>query len=301
MALHDHAIQLPGKGQKILRFPLVRLIIAIVFFVAFTGFGLALAGLVTGPAGTEGHPVWHDLAGMLSGCTFAFLGYWLYCGLVEGRPVHELNPGKLVSQTGYGLLLGFSFITLIMLVLWFTGSYRIEGFNPVSVLAPVAIMSVSSGILEEILSRGILFRIVEEVAGTWYSIALSALIFGFMHIWNPNVTVFSCLSIALTAGVILGMLYVLTRQLWIPIGMHIGWNFTLGGIYGAPVSGGESNGLLNVSFPGPDWLTGGAFGPEASLVTLIVFLLFGAFLIRKSIRNKSYITPVWRKSNAHHP
>jgi membrane protease YdiL (CAAX protease family) len=126
-------------------------------------------------------------------------------------------------------------------------------------------------------------------------VILSALIFGFLHIWNPNATLFSSVSIALTAGVILAMLYVITRRLWVPIGLHIGWNLTLGGVYGAPVSGGEPGGIVVSDFTGPDWLTGGAFGPEASIITLCVFSLFGAYLIRKSIIDKSWVPPMWRR------
>lgn len=164
-------------------------------------------------------------------------------------------------------------------------------------LWPILIMSVQAGIVEEIMSRGIIFRISEDGVGTWGAILVSAFIFGFLHIWNPNATVFSCVSIALTAGVILGMLYVITRTLWVPIGMHIGWNLTLGGIYGAPVSGGEPGGLLVARFSGPDWLTGGSFGPEASVITVLLFVLIGAFLIRKSVLEKRYIKPMWRRQS----
>jgi membrane protease YdiL (CAAX protease family) len=133
--------------------------------------------------------------------------------------------------------------------------------------------------------------------GTWLSVAFSALLFGFGHIWNPNATLFSSLSIALTAGVILAMLFVITRQLWVPIGLHIGWNFTLGAVYGAPVSGMEASGLLNASFPGPDWLTGGSFGPEASVITVGVFTVLAVYLINRSKKEKSWVKPMWRQKN----
>ena len=206
----------------------------------------------------------------------------------------ELDPRKGVRQISLGLLLGFGFISLIMLIMFLAGGYHVRGIKSAAVLLPVLIMSVQAGVLEEIMSRGIIFRIAEEGIGTWWSMSLSALIFGFLHLWNPNATLFSSISIALTAGVILAMLYVITRQLWVPIGLHIGWNFALGGIYGAPVSGGEPDGILAASFSGPDWLTGGAFGPEASVIMVAVFVVFGFFLIRKSIKDKSWVKPMWR-------
>jgi uncharacterized protein len=291
---HPLAIRFSDRGMKILRFPLTRLILALLFLVAFTGLALGLAGWIRKDLLPPESMLLSSVIRMILACTFAYLGYVLYCGTVEGRRVHELNPRKGIRQTALGLLFGLGFISLIMLIMRLAGGYRVTGVNSVKVLWPILIMSIQAGIIEEILSRGIIFRIVEEGLGTWWSILLSALIFGFMHIWNPNATVFSAISIALTAGVILAMLYVITRQLWIPIGLHIGWNFTLGGIYGAPVSGGEPGGILAAHFSGPDWLTGGAFGPEASVITLIVFIAFGIFLIRKSLNENSWVKPMWR-------
>ena len=294
---HPFAIRLSDRGMKILRFPLTRLIIALVFLVAFTGLALGLSSWIRKDLLPPHSKLIGSVIQMILVCSFAWMEYVIYCGTVEGRRVQELDPRKGLRQTGYGLLLGFGFISLVMLIMWLTGSYHIKGFNSISAFWPFLIISVQAGIVEEIFSRGIIFRIAEDGIGTWRSILLSAFIFGFLHIWNPNATVFSSVSIALTAGVILAMLYVITRKLWVPIGMHIGWNFTLGGIYGAPVSGGEPGGILASTFSGPDWLTGGAFGPEASVITLSVFILFGIYLIRKSILDKNWVKPMWRNQS----
>lgn len=293
MDSHSLAIRLPDRGMKILRFPLTRLIIALIFLVAFTGCGYGLSRLVVNGMSIE-DPLTDSIIPVIFTSSFAWLGYWFYCATVEGRRIHEMDPTKGLRQTVFGLLLGFGFISMVMLIMWLTGGYSVTGFNSISALWPFLIMSVQAGIVEELLSRGIIFRIAEEGIGTWWSIVLSAFIFGFMHLGNANATVFSSVAIALTAGVILAMLYVITRQLWVPIGMHIGWNFTLGGIYGAPVSGGIPGGIVQSHFSGPEWLTGGAFGPEASVISLSVFMVFGIFLIRRIIRDKSNIKPMWR-------
>ncbi|MFA6128084.1 MAG: type II CAAX endopeptidase family protein [Bacteroidales bacterium] len=280
--------------MKILRFPLTRFVLALIFMAAFIGFGYSLAALPWKGA-SAANSLLSKIVVMVLLCSFAWLGYWFYCATVEGRHLLELDPRKGLRQTAYGLLFGFGFISLIMGIMWLVGGYDVTGLTNISSLWPMLIMAIQAGIVEEIISRGIIFRIAEDALGTWWSILLSALIFGFMHSWNPNATVFSSISIALTAGVILAMFYVITRQLWIPIGLHIGWNFTLGGIYGAPVSGMEPAGLLSAKFSGPEWLTGGAFGPEASVITVGVFVILGVFLIRKSLIDKSWIKPMWRR------
>jgi membrane protease YdiL (CAAX protease family) len=288
------AIRLSERGMRILRFPAVRLILSLLFLVAFIGLAQGLSSLlekITG-MGPDG-AAWIR---MILTCSFAWFGYVFYCQTVEGRRVSELSLEKSGRQLLAGFLMGFGFISLVMLFMGLSGGYRITGTRDLDALLPFLVMAIQSGIVEEIFSRGILFRITEEGLGTWWAVLLSAFVFGFLHSWNPNATVFSSISIALTAGVILALLYVLTRKLWVPIGLHIGWNLTLGGIYGAPVSGGVPGGLLKSAFKGPDWLTGGAFGPEASVITLAVFLVTGAFLARRIILEKRGVDPLWRKN-----
>jgi membrane protease YdiL (CAAX protease family) len=294
MEPHPFAIRLSDRGMKILRFPLTRFFLALIFLFVFAGLSLGLGSWIQKDLLLPDQALTGSLIQMILSCGLTWFGYALYCATIEGRKVNELDPRKGIRQVSLGLLLGFGFISIVMGIMWLTGGYKVTGIKNFVVLWPFLIMSVQAGIVEEILSRGVIFRIAEEGIGTWWSILLSAFIFGFMHIWNPNATVFSSVSIALTAGVILAMLYVITRQLWIPIGLHIGWNFTLGGIYGAPVSGGEPDGILAAVFSGPEWLTGGAFGPEASVITVGVFLVFGAYLIQRSIKEKSWVRPMWR-------
>lgn len=295
METHPLALRFSERGMRILRFPLTRFIIALIFMFVFLGLALGLGSLIRKNLLSESGELLGSAIGMVLSCSFTWAGYAFYCATVEGRKVHELDLSKAMKQVGLGVLMGFGFISIVILIMFVGGGYRVTGLRHASVMLPFLIMSVNAGIVEEIISRGVIFRIGEEGLGTWWSILVSAAIFGFLHIMNPNATIYSSVSIALTAGVVLAMLYVVTRQLWVPIGMHIGWNFALGGIYGAPVSGGEANGLLNASFPGPEWLTGGAFGPEASVIMLPVFVVLSIFLIRKSIIDKSWIRPMWRK------
>ena len=215
--------------------------------------------------------------------------------LFEGRELTELSLSSLLPQLGLGLLLGLIFISIIILIISLFGGYQITGYNKPEVMIPVLFMSLSAGIFEEILTRGALFRIVEDGLGTWWSVLISALVFGFLHIWNPNATVFSSLSIAMTAGVVLALFYVLTRKLWVPIGIHIAWNFTLGGIYGAAVSGGDAEGLIISEMKGSDLLTGGEFGPEASIVTVIFFSLIGIYLAWRTIKKGAIKKPSWNQ------
>lgn len=294
MGLNKYAIQLGEKGMRIIRFPLIRLVVAISVLIVGGTIAQYLSQGLLSLIPSEPFDYFNEGVQVLFMCTFSILAYWAYVSIFEGRPVSELSFSTLLPQLGLGLLFGFAFISIIILIISLFGGYSLLGWNKIGIILPVLFMSLQAGIVEEILTRGVLFRIVEDGLGTWLSVLISALIFGFLHIWNPNATVFSSLSIAMTAGVVLALFYVLTRKLWIPIGIHIAWNFTLGGIYGAPVSGGEDQGIIISEMNGSDLLTGGEFGPEASLVTVIFFLILGAFLIRKVIKKNAVILPMWK-------
>ena len=106
--------------------------------------------------------------------------------------------------------------------------------------------------------------------GTWLALLISALVFGLLHLANPNATLMAGLAIALEAGLMLAAAYLLTGRLWLSMGIHFAWNFTQGGIFGAAVSGQTSSGIFSSVLQGPALLTGGDFGAEASVVAMVV-------------------------------
>ena len=122
------------------------------------------------------------------------------------------------------------------------------------------------------------------------------MLFGALHLLNPNATVVSALAIALSAGLVLGAGYMLTRRLWLPTGAHFAWNFTLGGVFGLAISGKEAPGLLRAELsPEPETLTGGAFGPEASLFVMLIGLAIGFVFIVVAMRWDRIRRPVWAR------
>jgi hypothetical protein len=147
--------------------------------------------------------------------------------------------------------------------------------------------------MEELLFRGILFRWLEAFGGSWFALALTSALFGAAHLMNPNATAFSSFAIAVEAGILLGGAYMLTRSLWVPMGLHAAWNFTQGEIYDVPVSGLDSHGLVTAQMSGPDLLSGGMFGLEASVLALIPATAVGVWLVIRAIRQGGLVRPWW--------
>ncbi len=136
--------------------------------------------------------------------------------------------------------------------------------------------------LEELVLRLVIFRLVWRAFGVWPALGGAALLFGALHLANPDSSLFAAACLIAGEGVGIG-LYLLTGRIWAPIGMHAAWNFTQGWIFGAVVSGttGIAGGPLALHpAPGvPEALSGGGFGPEASWAALVVSLVASAALL----------------------
>jgi membrane protease YdiL (CAAX protease family) len=152
-----------------------------------------------------------------------------------------------------------------------------------------------AGVTEELLIRAVAFRILEGWLGSWLALSASAVLFGLMHLPNPQATVLSSVAIALEGGVMLAAAYMVTRRVWLAIGIHVAWNFTQSGIFGVTTSGVDSTGYLEGHLQGPSVLSGGAFGPEASIVAVAVCLAAGLYLVRVANAKGHILKPSWRR------
>ncbi|WP_232823583.1 CPBP family intramembrane glutamic endopeptidase [Dyella sp. C9] len=223
--------------------------------------------------------------------------YLILVQAVERRRVDELAAKDALTLLPAGLLGGALLFSLVVLVLWLAGSYHVTGTDLGADWLPgVLTAGVGAGIAEEIITRGALFRIVEEGLGTWWALAISALFFGMAHIFNPGATLWSSLAIAIEAGVLLALLYHVTRSLWPCIGLHAAWNIMQGTVYGIPVSGTSARGVLVSTRTGPDWLSGGVFGAEASVVALVLCSCCSALLLVIALRRGTIVPPAWRRA-----
>ncbi len=215
----------------------------------------------------------------------------------EKRVISELSLKNLLSNICAGVLLGFIYQSLVILCIYLNNSYTIVAINGIGGLLPYFIISVNAAITEEIIFRGIIFRLTEEKTGSYIALLISAAIFGGVHLMNENSTPLAAAAIAIEAGLLLGAAYIYTRNLWFPIAIHFAWNFAQSGIYGASTSGfAMKNGLITANIHGRTLLTGGLFGPEASAQAMIIGLLLSVLLLIISIRKGKIIQPRLKKN-----
>ncbi len=217
--------------------------------------------------------------------------YWIYVRRWERRPVLELSAAGAVSEALAGLLLGGLLFTGVVAVLAALGAYSVQAFGSWDRLMAVVVSmlpkTAATALMEELLFRLVLLRLLERSLGTAASWVLSSLLFGLAHLGNPGATLWVCLILAAELGLLFGAAYLLTRRLWLCAALHLGWNFAQGAIFSIAVSGQSGEGLLRGQLTGPDWLTGGVFGAEASLVAVVVCLAASAVLFGQARRRKS--------------
>ncbi|MEW1910432.1 CPBP family intramembrane glutamic endopeptidase [Kitasatospora sp. NPDC085895] len=196
-------------------------------------------------------------------------------GRTERRPVTELAREGASGSLLRGLVAGAVMFGAVIANLYVLGDYTVHGFgSPTGAIGLVGFMA-GAAVTEELMFRGLLFRLVERGLGTYLALALSGTAFGASHLLNEDATLLGGVAVSIEAGGMLAAAYAATRSLWLPIGLHFGWNFAESGIFGTEVSGnGDTHGLLDASTSGATLITGGEFGPEASVYAT----LFGALL-----------------------
>ena len=200
------------------------------------------------------------------------------------------KPSKAVRELLIGFLVGGTTMSLIVGIMsakgWYHGRLMPMTDSLLGSLGNTLAIFFGLAIFEEAVYRGYFFQTLERRWGPDIAFAATMVTFGLMHLTinvpgaSVSLKIIGALSIAVEAGILFAAAYLLTRRLWLPIGIHCAWNFFEGPVYGTPVTGnnlGET--LFAGHISGPAWATGGGFGPEASIPALLVGTFLGLVLL----------------------
>ena len=212
--------------------------------------------------------------------------YALFVRLMEKHWPTDLSLRRLIPHTLLGLFVGFIFMTLVVSTITASGCATVDwnGFSGTQQFS-MFMLFLAVAVGEEMIFRGVIFRWLDERWNTWVALLISAILFGWMHISNENATWWSSLAIAIEAGLLLGAAYKWSGTLWVPIGIHWAWNYVQGNVFGLAVSGMKvGDTILETNVNGPDIITGGAFGPEASIIAVILGTLITILFLTNRYR-----------------
>jgi membrane protease YdiL (CAAX protease family) len=220
----------------------------------------------------------------------ALLATYLMTRFINRKPFGavglQLHPA-MFKEFGLGCLVGFLMMTGVFVVEYASGfaSWNARTFSFGSAVWLVLSSIVFFGFaafLEEVMFRGYLFQTLIQAVSLLPALIIMAILFALAHGANPNVSTLGFVNIGL-AGIWLSFAYVKTKGLWLPWGLHLSWNFSQTTLYSFPTSGSsfEQFRFFDVVQSGPEWLTGGAFGPEGGVLATVA-LVCGIWYVLKS-------------------
>ena len=279
--------------QKIFNSSVTKIVLALLVFLVVVVIGQQVVSRLLSIT-----PLDKDVRNVIKGVfvsSSVIISYVLFFKNYERRKVVEFAYQGLVKNLIIGASVGFILQSLTILVIYLNGGYRIVAVNPLSFIVIPFVTMLTVSIIEEVLVRGIIFRITEEKLGSYIALTISSLIFGALHLANPHSSLLSGLCVT-TAGFLLGSVFIYSRNLWFPIALHFAWNFTQSGIFGAVTSGNEkSSSLLEAKIQGLEIITGGEFGPEGSIQATLICLIAAVIFLFLSFKGNKIIKPYWRQ------
>ena len=279
--------------QKALHFFLTKMIVGIGVIVSLVAFIEWLR-----PSILDKTNLSNDLKALIIAVAEAFIataGYIFLFRAYDKRHIHELSAATFIDNAFIGFLTGIILQALFILIIYLTGTFLILNVNPVSILVSPFAFALTAGFVAEIIMIGIVFRLLEEQTGTVTALLIFIVLFAVLHINAKGATFVSVGATAMQAGFMLPAAYVFSRNLWLPVFLHFGWDFAEPGIFGGiNPSTSITQGLLTSKITGNSLLTGGDTGPQDSLPSLLLCLLLGIIFLLLAKRKNNVIKPRWR-------
>lgn len=221
------------------------------------------------------------------------LSYGLYCRYFENRRALEISlPGGGREWTA-GFLVAATLVVFFAAVISVFGHFEILEYRSAGILLTNFLNFTAGSLLQDLILVCIVFRLIEEYAGTWIALLTSVLIFAFVHAGNPNQTLLTTTFLVFSSLILIAP-FILTRRLWLGWGFHAGWNFMQAGVFGMANSGIQFPGWMVTAVEGPTWLTGGAVGLEGSYPALAIDTAIGVVLLLWATRAGKLVAPRWQ-------
>ena len=222
--------------------------------------------------------------------------YRQYTKWVEKREAVEISASKCLSEWGSGFLISFGLVGFMVILMVLLGYFRIDRLDSPVILFKAFVFFGMGSFVQVLAFRLVLYRLTEELLGSWLAFVLIAIIFGAFHLGNPNAGLWSTVALIL-GDVLLFAAFVYTRRIWLVWGIHWGWNFFQDGVFGMPNSGiTELPSWIQPIIQGPGWITGGVFGIETSVISVFLSLVVGLIILKAAIEKNQIVLPIWNRT-----
>lgn len=284
-----------GRVAQIFQFPLARFAVIAIFLLPVFAIN-ALVVLFVIEQVEEPLASNVDILRMILTIPLLLMSYGLYCRVFEKRKALEISAPGAGKEWTVGFLAATTLVVFHVALISIFGSFEIVEYRPSSILLKNILLFGMGSLFQELILLSVLFRLVEEFAGTWVALAVSLLIFGLAHIANPNQTPVTTFFLMLSSIFLIAP-FILTRRIWLSWGIHAGWNFMQAGVFGMANSGILFPGWMVTQVGGAEWLTGGAIGLEGSYLALGIDLSIGLLVLFVAIKAAKIVKPRWKRQN----
>lgn len=277
-----------SKVWRVIHFPVMLAVFAVCLLVAAMQGSKLLLGFGAGYLGNM--PGARYLVPLIVTAAVVLV-YLVFVRIVERRrDFEEFGGADRLVEAGLGFGGGLALCLAVFAVQAAAGAVSIEGFTVSRELLPPVVAQICMAICLELVLRGLFFRLAERLLGSWIALLVSAVFFGG-GVWVDGSPTTSALAAALQSGLLFAAVYMVTRRLWAVIGLHAAIGISLVELY-------SPRGLIVSRITGPDWLTGGAGGADASLPGLVITALVIAALLATAIRRGRIVRPIWRSGRS---
>jgi uncharacterized protein len=272
--------------KKIVHFPVTKIIIGIVFCFALF---VLIQNFIAKPVLYGIFPDKNTADAIIHGISVIVLlsSYYFLFRFYDKREITELSLKNFTKTMLGSIILGFGAISLTILILYLSGYYQILSVSMENYSLRLFGMLVMAALIEDLFHRALIARILENWLGTNIAIIVIMLL-ETMHMFNPNANLFS-LFVDFVWGFTMTVLFVYSKNLWLPLFFHLGWNFAQL-FYGSSLTGLNDMGrIITSKFGGPEIFNGGAVGVENSIFTVTTLLLIGIYFYRRAQKEDKII------------
>jgi len=281
---------------KILQFPLFRIVLVFLFIGPYLLLHNNLIGDALALSSGNARSLFLAVDAILSIGIIMFL-YSLYTRFIEKRKAFEMSCKQSVRELFTGILISLGLVGGMVLLMAALGYYRIDQMGSPMIFLEGVFFFGMGAFLQVLAFRLVLFKLSEEILGSWLAFILIAVVFSLVHLGNPDAGLLSTVFFIL-GDILLAAAFIYTRRLWMVWGIHLGWNLFQDGVFGMPNSGiTDLPSWIQPNISGPEWITGGSIGIEMSVIATVLSLIVGLVIVKKAVEKKQIISPVWKKIN----
>jgi len=281
---------------RLFNFPLIRVFVILIFFAPIMAFNSAVVYQVIENL-QEPIASYVNMLRIVITIPLFILSYKYYCKIFERREAVEVSFDSALKQWGLGALVATLMVIVFVIMIAAVGEFQIIEYRSLELLLTNFLNFSVGSLMQDMVLLCIIYRLIEELAGSWISLIISLLLFAGVHGLNENESLVSIIMLMFSSLILIAP-FILTRRLWLSWGFHAGWNFMQAGVFGMANSGIKFDGWIIAEINAPEWVSGGTVGLEATYHSAGIDFIIGVFILVMAAKAGKLVAPKWNANKS---